>query len=108
MTVIAAGQCLAEGLLLSDELAKGLGTILEELGQKCSKQSHYDFGPRSLMQICSQIGYDRNKRTEEKDTVAMVVERCLLPKLVRDDVPILQELVKEKFKIDKKMASPGK
>jgi len=108
MKMIAGGQLAAEGLLASDELGVQVGDLMEALRDRCTKQPHYDFGPRSLMQICSQIGYDRNKRTEEKDTVAMVVERCLLPKLVRDDVPILQELVKEKFKIDKKMASPGK
>jgi len=108
MKVIAAGQLAAEGLHASDELGAQVGNLMEALRDRCSKQPHYDFGPRSLMQICSQIGYDRNKRTEEKDTVAMVIERCLLPKLVRDDVPILQELIKEKFKIDKKMVSPGK
>jgi len=107
MKVIAAGQIAAEGLLSSDELAVHVGNIMEALRDQCSSQLHYDFGPRTLMQICAQIGYDRNKRTEEKDTVAMVVERCLLPKLVRKDVPILQKLISEKFKLERKMTSAG-
>jgi len=105
MPVIASGQMAAEGLLKSDELAVSLGSIMETLANECSKQPHYDFGPRTLMQICTQIGYDRRKNTEEKDTVAMVVERCLLPRLAKEDVSILQKTIKANLGLDKRMNS---
>jgi hypothetical protein len=107
LSVMAGGALAAEGLEHSDALAVPLGDILTSLRQNCSKQPHYDFGPRTLMQLCSQIGFDRNRRTEEKDTVASVVERVLLPRLAKQDVPILQGLIKEKFKTDKKLSSPS-
>jgi len=107
LQVIAAGQLAAEGLLESEKLAVPLGGILESLNKECTKQPHYDFGPRTLLQICTQIGIERSKAKADEDVVSAVVERCLLPKLVKSDVPILQRLLKELFKVDKTLASPS-
>lgn len=49
------------------------------------------------MQLCTQIGVDYKKGVAEKDVVTTVVERCLLPKLVKDDVAVLQKLLEEQF-----------
>lgn len=108
LKVIAAGQMAAEGILQSDELSVPLGAILEGLEKELSKQPHYDFGPRTLMQICTQIGYDKKKNVAEKDTVGQVLERCLLPKMHRDDAPILEKLLNEHLGVKKKMVSAGK
>jgi len=107
LKVIAAGQLAAEGLLESETLAAPLGGILESLREECSKQAHYDFGPRTLMQICTQIGVGRKKGQDEKDNISAVVERCTLPKLVQADVPILQRLLNDNFKVEKTLTSPS-
>jgi hypothetical protein len=104
---IAAGQLAAEGLKDSDNLGVPLAQVLETLENECSKQQHYDFGPRTLMQLCTQIGADRKPFIEEKVTVASVVERCLLPKLAKNDVPVLQKALKEHFKLEPKLLSPS-
>lgn len=105
LKVIAGGQLSGEGLKDADALAGPLSSILMTLQSECSKQPHYDFGPRTLVQLCTQIGVDRKRGIEEKDTVAQVVERCVLPKLVKEDVPVLKRLLKEHFGVDKKLIS---
>jgi len=106
LKVIAAGQLAAEGLKESDALAGPLSMILETLRRECTQQKHYDFGPRTLIQLCTQIGVERKKGAEEKDTLAVVMERCLLPKLVKQDVAILKRLLLEHFKIDRMLVAP--
>jgi len=107
LKVIAAGQLAAEGLKEAEALAVPLGNLLESMAKECSAQAHYDFGPRTLMQLCTQVGQDRRKATPETDTVVSVLERCLLPKLLKDDVPLLVRLLKENFKVDKTMTCPS-
>jgi len=110
LKVIAAGQLAAEGLTNSDALGEPLARILESLNQECTQQSHYDFGPRTLVQICTQIGAGRLgcvKGVDEIETVREVLRRCLLPRLVKADVPVLQRLLGEHLSYNKELASPS-
>jgi len=95
LKVVAAGQLAAEGLLKSEELAVPLGCILEQLEKECSKQPHYDFGARTLLQLCTQIGVDRKRDADERESVIKILQRCLLPKLVKGDVQVLGRLLND-------------
>merc|ERR1719265_2262311 len=77
LKVIASGQLAAEGVKDSDTLAGPLSAVLINLQSRCSAQAHYDFGPRTLMQLCTQIGEGNKGKVDEKDVVATVLERCL-------------------------------
>lgn len=88
---IAQGRLAAEGLEQSEELGGALASILDTLARDCSKQPHYDFGSRTLLQLCGQIGRDRKKDCDEKELVQRVVQRVLIPRMVREDIPVLQK-----------------
>lgn len=107
LLVISAGQLAAEGLKDADTLAVPLAATLETLRSSCSQQPHYDFGPRTLMQLCTQIAKEKLARPAipEKDVIATVVERCLSPKLVKADVAVLKGLLKDQFGVDMKLVS---
>jgi len=109
LKTIAGGALSAKGLEKSEELAEPLSSILESLTKECSKQSHYDFGPRTLDQLCTQIGVGRSKTAPEQDIVRDVMIRCLLPRLVNEDVPKLQKLLTDSpsLAFDKELSAPS-
>jgi ABC-type cobalamin/Fe3+-siderophores transport system ATPase subunit len=93
LEALAVGQLAAEGVPQSAELAKELATILATLDRDGSKQLHYDFGPRTLMQLCTQIGVDRRPSIPDAVTILTVVQRCLAPKLIPADLQMLKQLI---------------
>jgi hypothetical protein len=102
LKVIAQGQLSAEGVKDADAIAPLLAAVLDQLQNGCSLQQHYDFGPRTLMQLCTQIGHDLKKASVEKDVVVSVLERCLTPKMVKADIAVFKKAVQENFGVETK------
>merc|ERR1712232_1333204 len=106
LDVIGAGLLASEGVREADPLSKIPAKFLESLEAKCSKQPHYDFGTRTLHQLCTQIGEEIQQRaggSEEKKVLCTVIERCVVPRMTPEDLPILQSLVTDLFGVEMKI-----
>eukprot|EP00931_Biecheleriopsis_adriatica_P087722 TRINITY_DN62153_c0_g1_i1.p1 TRINITY_DN62153_c0_g1~~TRINITY_DN62153_c0_g1_i1.p1 ORF type:complete len:728 (-),score=185.79 TRINITY_DN62153_c0_g1_i1:97-2280(-) len=111
MTTIAEGLLSSQGLVTSSfgvgaasltetegkrpGLPVELCALLEHMSTSCTKQQHYDFGTRTLAQLCGQIGdevMEKNYKDEKStlQTVIAVVQRCLLPRLLPEDIEQLK------------------
>jgi dynein heavy chain 1 len=96
MDVIAAGLLSSLGVKDADALATPLANLLQSLARDCSKQPHYDFGTRTLHQLCTQMGEEIRERAgtrEEKKVLIEVIERCVMPRMTRPDMEVLQSLL---------------
>lgn len=102
METIAAGLLASEGLKEAESLAAPLAKFLKTCESECSKQPHYDFGTRTLHQLCTQTGAEIRERAggqEEKKVLVTVFERCIMPKLTSEDMAKVQALITDIFKI---------
>jgi hypothetical protein len=103
LNLIAGGLLAAHGVKKADDFMKPFECLLLGMTEHCSKQPHYDFGPRTLAQICGQIGDEirgGNQKTDEVKICHTILERCLLPKLLKNDVKVFQRLLKQCFGVE--------
>eukprot|EP00930_Biecheleria_cincta_P059404 TRINITY_DN4514_c0_g1_i1.p1 TRINITY_DN4514_c0_g1~~TRINITY_DN4514_c0_g1_i1.p1 ORF type:complete len:700 (-),score=154.86 TRINITY_DN4514_c0_g1_i1:256-2355(-) len=109
MEVIAEGLLAAEGARESEGLAPLLAQLLKTLKEQCAAQVHYELGPRTLAQLCTQIGSELRARkgVDEKQTAGAVARRCLLPSLVQGDAQVLKTLLSDLFGYSMSVPDPA-
>lgn len=101
--VILASQCFS----YSREIADILIPFFTELDSKVSHQSHYDFGLRALKSILNKCGIARQEKVEklrpvidrefELGVLVQSLRESVVPKLVKKDEQIFDELLEKHF-----------
>ncbi|OWB58788.1 hypothetical protein B5S28_g4867 [[Candida] boidinii] len=100
---IAEVLLISKGFTNGSELSKKIVPFFETLGEKCSNQSHYDFGLRALKStlincglLKSSIHEIENSNSVEIESVTVVKSlfNVVLPKLVPEDETIFEEAIK--------------
>ncbi|ABN68600.2 Dynein heavy chain, cytosolic (DYHC) [Scheffersomyces stipitis CBS 6054] len=82
----------------SKELASIIVPFFEEIERTVSKQSHYDFGLRTLKNMLVKCGMlkrrlgDSDDKLEETIIVLQSIREIVAPKLVKEDVLTLKEI----------------
>ena len=96
---IAENLLFSEGFENSRSLAKKIVVLYNLSKVQLSKQTHYDFGLRSIKGILIMAGdQKRQYNTMAEDIVLMRLLRdSNLPKLVFDDVPLFLNLISDLF-----------
>jgi len=109
MEMIAEGLLAAEGSRESESLAPLLAQLLTTLKEQCSAQVHYELGPRTLAQLCAQIGSELRDRkgVDEKQAAGTVARRCLLPSLTQGDAQVLKTLLSDLFGFSMSVPDPA-
>jgi len=92
---VASALLAAEGIVDHESLAGKLALVLKSLQEKVVDQTHYDFGLRTLRQLITQIGEELREHSflKAEEAAIVIMRRCLAPKLLHGDLPILQEIM---------------
>eukprot|EP00929_Paragymnodinium_shiwhaense_P009583 TRINITY_DN113797_c0_g1_i1.p1 TRINITY_DN113797_c0_g1~~TRINITY_DN113797_c0_g1_i1.p1 ORF type:complete len:718 (+),score=174.02 TRINITY_DN113797_c0_g1_i1:105-2258(+) len=108
MELIAPALLKAEGVKDYKTLAYALVQILRKIKAQASDQNHYDFGIMTLRQLITQIGEELREKAmlTDDDAGSLVCRRCLSPKLLTTDLPILEKILSEHFKAEQKPFIP--
>ena len=99
LALIAEVMLAAEGFRDSRDLAKKTTTLYELMTQQLSKQSHYDFGLRSMRGVLGCAG--RLKRADATMNEEIIVLRALrdmnAPKFIAEDMQLFIHLLADLF-----------
>ena len=89
----------AEGFADSRELAKKIITLYKLMQEQLSKQSHYDYGLRSIKGVLTMAGsMKQSEKDVEEELVVILAIKCLNePKFVKDDLKLFDLLLCDLF-----------
>ena len=112
---IAQVMLFSQGFCSSEELAGKIVLLFSLCHDQLSAQAHYDFGLRALKSVVVSAGnlkrseYEKNQQNEllslstsqeaefERDVLLRSVCDTVVPKLVAEDLPLLQSLLSSVF-----------
>ncbi|XP_078467787.1 dynein axonemal heavy chain 10-like [Lampetra planeri] len=99
LQLICEIMLFSEGFLMAKTLAKKMTTLYKLARDQLSKQSHYDFGLRTLKSVLMMAGdLKREEPYLSEDVVLMRALRDMnLPKFVFEDVPLFLGLISDLF-----------
>jgi dynein heavy chain 1 len=106
--IIAEVMLFSQGFSEAKTLSRQTVPFFDTCGAKLSKQPHYDFGLRALKSVLVSSGGLKRARLaaggqQDADTVVepqiivQSIRETIAPKLVRDDVLIMQEIEEDSF-----------
>eukprot|EP00043_Microstomoeca_roanoka_P020037 m.234910 g.234910 ORF g.234910 m.234910 type:complete len:4574 (+) comp17091_c0_seq1:164-13885(+) len=114
--LIAQVMLFSQGFRTAEQLSKKIVPLFILCAEQLSAQSHYDFGLRSLKAVLVSAGNVKRQRLEElrklsaapdqEDLAAQIdeqevliqsVTQTMVPKLVADDLPLLDSLLSDVF-----------
>lgn len=127
--LIAQTLFSSQGFREAETLSRKIVPLFQLCKEQLSSQSHYDFGLRALKQVLTSAGnikraqlaaarqkltdagesIDDNKLAAAVDEQAVVIEsvsNTMIPKLVADDIPLLDSLMQDVFPGIEYNASP--
>jgi len=107
--MIARVMLYSQGFKTSENLSGKIVSLFELCHNQLSSQSHYDFGLRSLKSVLVSSGNlkraekakvkDMSEINEDWETKILIKSLCdtLVPKLIAEDIPLLQSLLQGVF-----------
>ncbi|KAI8852562.1 dynein heavy chain and region D6 of dynein motor-domain-containing protein [Chytridium lagenaria] len=96
--LIAQVMLYSQGFRTAELLASKVVPLFNLCSEQLSTQSHYDFGLRSLKSVLVSAGnLKRDRPVGEQEIVIQSVRETLVPKLVAEDIPLLQSLLQDVF-----------
>ncbi|CAH0489695.1 unnamed protein product [Peronospora farinosa] len=108
--LIAQVMLFSQGITTAEQISAKVVLLFNLCGDQLSKQPHYDFGLRALKSVLVSAGQLKRKITqaqdssasaniEELETKALIgsITDTILPKLVSNDVPVFETLLKGVF-----------
>lgn len=107
--MIARVMLYSQGFKTADKLSGKIVSLFELCLNQLSTQSHYDFGLRALKSVLNISGTLKRKAKAlvtdpseineawEADILIKSLSESLVPKLIADDIPLLQNLLQGVF-----------
>lgn len=113
-TLIAEVMLFSQGFSLAEKLSKKIVPLFKLCAEQLSPQGHYDFGLRALKSVLVSAGNVKREKlkknaedgssretgqvevTEQQILVQSVCD-TMIPKLVAEDIPLLQSLITDVF-----------
>ncbi|CAI5743819.1 unnamed protein product [Peronospora destructor] len=108
--LIAQVMLFSQGIITAEQISAKVVLLFNLCEDQLSKQPHYDFGLRALKSVLVSAGQLKRKIThaqdssasaniEELETKALIgsITDTILPKLVSNDVPVFETLLKGVF-----------
>lgn len=103
--IIAEVILTSQGFAHSRELAARIVPFFSEIEALASKQSHYDFGLRTLKSTLTKCGSIKRSTTredpslsEETSLLVRSIRETIAPKLVKKDEKVLEDVQEKHFK----------
>ncbi|KAF0978551.1 hypothetical protein FDP41_002371 [Naegleria fowleri] len=89
----------SHGFKETQSLAKKIITAYNLLDEQLSKQPHYDFGLRSISSLLNAAGeLKRNQISDDEEMIVMMACKSMnLPKLLSNDIPIFDSILRDLF-----------
>ncbi|KAI9911312.1 hypothetical protein PsorP6_009030 [Peronosclerospora sorghi] len=105
--LIAQVMLFSQGITTAEQISAKVVLLFNLCEDQLSKQPHYDFGLRALKSVLVSAGQLKRKITqaensaniEELETKALIgsITDTILPKLISNDVPVFETLLKGVF-----------
>lgn len=97
--IIAENLLFSDGFKMAKLLAKKVFTLYELAKQQLSKQSHYDFGLRSMVALLRYAGRKRRQFSTENEEriVYLAMKDMNVAKLTSDDFPLFNGIMSDIF-----------
>ncbi|KZF19340.1 dynein heavy chain [Xylona heveae TC161] len=107
--LIAEVMLYSQGFNQAKSLAKQTVPFFDHCSKRLSKQAHYDFGLRALKSVLMSSGSLKRERISkggesaeleevvEPQIMVQSLRETIAPKLIREDVEIMQEIEKDTF-----------
>lgn len=99
LELICLISLFSDGFLTAKVLAKKMTVLYKLAREQLSKQSHYDWGLRSINAVLRMAGVTKRSMPEASEAVVLmrVLRDMNFPKFVYDDVPLFLGLIKDLF-----------
>lgn len=99
LELICLISLFSDGFLTAKVLAKKMTVLYKLAREQLSKQSHYDWGLRSLNAVLRMAGAAKRQTPDAAENVVLmrVLRDMNFPKFVFDDVPLFLGLLKDLF-----------
>lgn len=99
LELICLISLFSDGFLTAKVLAKKMTVLYKLAREQLSRQSHYDWGLRSLNSVLRMAGVAKRQMPEAPESVVLmrVLRDMNFPKFVFEDVPLFLGLLKDLF-----------
>jgi dynein heavy chain, axonemal len=99
LELICLISLFSDGFLTAKVLAKKMTVLYKLAREQLSKQSHYDFGLRSLNSVLRMAGVAKRQMPEAPESVVLmrVLRDMNFPKFIFEDTPLFLGLLKDLF-----------
>lgn len=99
LELICLISLFSDGFLTAKVLAKKMTVLYKLAREQLSKQSHYDWGLRSLNSVLRMSGVAKRQTPDVPENVVLmrVLRDMNFPKFVFEDVPLFLGLLKDLF-----------
>ncbi|KAL9644994.1 hypothetical protein ABK040_004487 [Willaertia magna] len=92
-------RLISQGFKEALSLSKKIASLYSLLPEQLSRQKHYDFGLRNISSVLNASGQLKKEYPNEDEEVLLLIalRNVNLPKLVTDDIPLFNLLIKDIF-----------